>query len=112
MAIFTSIGTALGVSATLWGGAAAFGAGVVAAGAAATAVVSMSGGFSGGSGQKQLANQMPGSPTAPKLDDAAARANKIQEEKRRNMARSTSVQTNPLGLKEEATVVRKKLLGG
>jgi len=110
MPVFTSIGVALGVSATLWGGAAALGTGLAVAGAAAYGVTSLA--TSGGSKQKQLTNQMPNAPQAPKLEDASKQAQLRAEDRKRNMARSKSVMTNPLGLKDEANVARKKLLGG
>jgi len=113
MPVFTSIGIALGVSASMWGGLAALGTGLAATAAVGAAGWGAAALMSGGSkDSKQLENQMPQGPTAPTQDDAAAKASLIQDEKRKNMARSTSVKTNPLGLKEEATVVRKKLLGG
>jgi len=112
MGVFTSIGVALGVSASMWGGAAAFGAGALAVGAVAAGSYALAGGFSGKDQGGSQGMQMPQAPDAPKLGDASKKANEILEERKRNMARSKSVMTNPLGVKDEANVVRKKLLGG
>jgi uncharacterized membrane protein YebE (DUF533 family) len=62
--------------------------------------------------EQQMASQMPSAPSAPKQSDAAALAADRLEDKKRAMARSQSVMTNPLGVKDEATVARKTLLGG
>ena len=43
--------------------------------------------------------------------DAQAKANARLTDRKRAAARSTSVKTNPLGIKNEAEVARKKLLG-
>ena len=115
MAVFTAIGTALGVSAGLWGGAAAFGAGLATT--AAVAGAGVAGGMMLGGMGKQKAlpgQQMPNMPNAPKLEDASKNAKLAADERRRAMARSESTQTNPLGLKDEdkANVARKRLLGG
>lgn len=66
----------------------------------------------GGKPKGQSQAQMPASPAVPKLEDASAKANLAAEERRRAMARSKSVNTNPLGIQDEANVARKKLLGG
>lgn len=118
MALFTAIGTALGFSAVAVAGsvsaATAVGVGVsaMAAGAVATSMYS--------SNQQKKAYRdagnmtMPSSPTAP-VAPVKADAEKIAQaktkEKRRAIARNASVRTNPLGIKDEAEVARKKLLG-
>ena len=112
---FGALGTALGVSGALWGGAAAWGAGALATTAIAGAGVAggmMLGGM--GNKQKQIGGaQQAQMPNAPKIEDASKKAQLAADERKRAMARSKSVQTNPLGLKEdEANVARKKLLGG
>lgn len=56
--------------------------------------------------------QMPAAPQAPKLEDAADKAQLRADERKRAIARSKSVVSNPLGLQDEANVARKKLLGG
>ena len=106
MALFTAIGTALGAT-----GAAATATGVaVTAGAAGigTAIYGMM--------QQPKGPDMPKSdikaPEAPKMEDAQAKAKARADEQRRAAARSKSVKTNPLGIKDEAQVARKKLLGG
>jgi len=108
MAMFTAIGTALGASgaAATWLGVGATAA-VAAAGYGAATMMSQP----KSTGAKQL-TQMPQAPSAPKQDDASKKAALTLEQKKRNMARSKSVQTNPLGIKDEAEVARKKLLGG
>jgi len=111
MAIFTAIGTALGLS-----GAAATLAGVGVTGGVAAAgfgAATMMGGFGGGKSSGG-GMQMPEMPSAPKMQDASKNAKLAADERRRAAARSDSVQTNPLGLKDEdkAQVVRKRLLGG
>jgi hypothetical protein len=86
----------------------AAGAGL-AYGVGATAIATK--GFKGGGGSGP-GFQMPQMPAAPKLEDASKKAQLRAEERKRQMARSKSVMTNPLGLKDEAATVRKKLLGG
>jgi len=107
MPVLTSIGVALGATGIA---ATAVGAGVV--GGVAAAGFGLAGLMSGGSKQKQLTNQMPSAPSAPKLEDASKAAQMKADERKRAMARSKSVHTSPLGLKDEANVARKKLLGG
>lgn len=106
MAVFTAIGTALGLT----------GVAATAGGVAATAGVAAAGFGLAGMFQQPKSPDMPKSdlkaPTAPKMEDAAAKAQKQAEDQRRAAARSKSVQTNPLGIKDEAEVARKKLLGG
>ena len=68
--------------------------------------------FGGKNKSSDMAAQMPATPAVPKIEDASAKANAMAEERRRAMARSKSVQTNPLGINDEAAVARKKLLGG
>ena len=107
MALFTAIGTALGAT-----GAAATAVGVgVTAGVGAVGYSV----FNAMNQPKQTGmpqSQMPAAPVAPKQSDAAALAAQKLQDKKRAMAGSESIMTNPLGLKDEATVVRKKLLGG
>ena len=79
-------------------------------------------GIAGGIGVSMLMNQdkgsdmpqsqMPQAPKAPKIEDAQAKADARLTERQKAAARSTSVKTNPLGIKDEAEVARKKLLGG
>jgi hypothetical protein len=88
----------------------AVGAGLALAGAGAG--IGAAALMGGGKKQETPAVQMPASPAVPKLEDASAKANLAAEERRRAMARSKSVQTNPLGVQDEANVARKKLLGG
>jgi hypothetical protein len=56
--------------------------------------------------------QMPQAPAAPSFDAAGEKARLAAEERRRAMSRSKSVNTNPLGIAEDATVAKSKLLGG
>ena len=56
--------------------------------------------------------QMPTAPKAPKQADQAKLAQQSALARQKAAARSQSVKTNPLGIKDEATVARKKLLGG
>lgn len=114
MALFTAIGTTLGASAIagtgLFGASAAatVGAGVVAAGAAGTMMMMNQGGDTG----SQQQAQMPQAPEAPKMADASKLAKDSAMDRMRAASRSKSVMTNPLGVKDEAEVARKKLLGG
>lgn len=116
MAMFTAIGSALGASTVagtgLFGASAAATAGAAIVGAGAAGVgASM---LMSGSGKKKESSfqaQMPQSPKAPEQKDAAAAAKARLDEKRRSMARSKSIKTNPLGIKDEAEVARKRLLG-
>lgn len=55
--------------------------------------------------------QMPKAPEKPEQADAAKLAQEREMARRRAAARTQSVKTNPLGIEEEAQVVRKKLLG-
>lgn len=68
------------------------------------------------SGNKQesgsSAFEMPAAPAAPTMDNASEAARLKAEERRRSIARSKSVSSNPLGLQNEAEVSKKKLLGG
>jgi hypothetical protein len=114
MALFTAIGTALGATS-----AAAFTTGLGATALAGGAI-----GYSMYSAEAQKAElkkaqgagmaQMPQSPApvAPTMDDAAKAAAMKLEDKKRALAANETVYTNPLGLKDEAAVVRKTLLGG
>jgi len=108
MAMFTIIGTAVGATA-----ASAF-----AVGLGTTALVAGAVGYSmyasnqAKKKRQQQQSQMPKAPDAPKMVDQRALAQKQATEKRRSMARSQSVKTNPLGIKDEAQVARKQLLGG
>jgi hypothetical protein len=88
----------------------AVGAGLALAGAGAGIGISALAGAGKDKGQQQA--QMPAAPEVPKIEDASAKANLAAEERRRAMARSKSVNTNPLGISDEASVARKKLLGG
>lgn len=120
MALFTGIGVALGASATVAAGAtmsAAMATGIGVSAMAAGAV-----GYSMYSNDQQMKAakraadarnqaQMPTTPQAPAQVDAAKIAQEKVADKRRAAARVTSVQTNPLGVRDEAQVVRKKLLG-
>ena len=58
--------------------------------------------------QKPKAPKMP---EPPKVEDAAAKAQAMADERRRAAARFQTVHTSPLGLEEEAAVAKKKLLG-
>jgi len=105
MALFTSIGTALGAT-----GAAAtwLGAGVTAGAAGVGYSV-----FNQLNQPKPTSSaaQMPAAPAVPDMKDATAVAKQQAMERQKAAARSDSVMTNPLGIKDEAEVVRKKLLG-
>lgn len=113
MALFTAIGTALGASA-----ATAFGTGLGVSAIAGGAI-----GYSMYSAEAQKAElrkaqgtnqaQMPASPApiVPTQDDAAKAAAMKLQDKKRAIAANESVFTNPLGLKDEADVARKTLLG-
>ena len=101
MALFTSLATSL------------IGAGIIAG----TAAAGVAGGMLlSGSGKQSSSGgmQMPEMPSAPKMQDASKNAKLAADERRRAAARSDSVQTNPLGLRDEdkAQVARKRLLGG
>ena len=107
MAMFTAIGTSLGLTgmaATI--GGAAVTAGIAGAGFAAASL------FNKPKKTDMPKFDTPKAPEAPTQKDAAAAANKRLQDKKRAMARSKSVKTNPLGLKDEADVARKRLLGG
>lgn len=107
MAVFTAIGTALGATGIA---ATGLGMGVTAGvGAVGYSVFNM---LNKPKSENQMQSQMPTSPKAPTQEDAAAAAQAKLTEKKRAMARNESVYTNPLGLKDEAEVVRKTLLGG
>lgn len=113
MALFTAIGTALGAST-----AAAFGTGLaVTAGAGAVGYSLYSADQASKQAKKDASQgmaQMPTTPApvAPTMADASAAAQAKTMEKRRAMAANDTVYTNPLGLKDEAEVARKTLLGG
>lgn len=113
MALFTAIGTALGASA-----ATAFGTGLaVTAGAGAVGYSLYSADQASKSAKKsQEANmaQMPTTPApvAPTMADASKAASLRLEDQKRALARNETIFTNPLGLKDEAEVARKTLLGG
>ena len=121
MALFSMIGAALGASTVVAAGATVSAA--TAVGVGATALAAGTVGYSMYSSDQQMKAaksaasardqaQMPAAPVAPKIDDAAAIAQQKLSERQRSAARNESVMTNPLGLKDEATVARKKLLGG
>ena len=50
-------------------------------------------------------------PEAPKVEDQSVKAENVVDEKRRAMARSKSIYTSPLGIADQANVVKKTLLG-
>jgi hypothetical protein len=121
MALFTGIGAALGASTAVAAGATTSAA--FATGVGVTALAGAAAGYSMYSSDQQMkmgkmaasqrdALQMPKAPMAPSFQDAAKIAQQQAEDKRRSMARSTSVMTNPLGIKDEAEIVKKKVLGG
>jgi len=122
MALFTAIGTALGASATVAAGSTVSAA--FATGLGATALAGGAVGYSMYSSDQQmrqakaaqsaLSAQMPTSPApiVPTQSDAAKIAAEKAMDQRRSIARNESVYSNPLGLKDEAEVVRKTLLGG
>jgi hypothetical protein len=115
MALFTAIGAALGASTAVGAGAMMSSATALGLGVAAGAGAIGYSAFNAMNQPKienQSASQMPNAPEAPKISDAAAAAAGRLEDKKRAMARSESVMTNPLGVKDEATVARKTLLGG
>jgi hypothetical protein len=64
--------------------------------------------------QSSMSAQMPTSPApvVPTQADASKIAAAKATEMRRNIARNETVYTNPLGVKDEAEVARKTLLGG
>jgi len=111
--LFTAIGTALGATA----------ASATAVGIGASTIAAGSVGYSMYSANQQAkalksaasardGASMPTAPVKPDTKDSAAIAQQSATDKSRAMARSKSVMTNPLGIKDEATVARKKLLGG
>jgi len=106
--LFTALGTALGATA-----ASAFAVGLgttaIVAGAGTAAYMMSQGGDDKGTDGMA---QMPNAPEAPKMADAQKLAAQRMTDKKRAMAANETIKTNPLGLAEEATVVRKKLLGG
>lgn len=63
-----------------------------------------------GRGSKSTQAPMP-MPEAPKVEDAAAKAEKMARAKRTTMARSKSIYTSPLGIGGEAAITKKTLLG-
>lgn len=94
---------AVATSTLLLAGGLALAAGGIGAGLGAMA--SKDKGSSGGF-------QMPQAPAAPSIDAASDKAQLRADERKRQIARSKTVVSNPLGLADEATVARKKLLGG
>ena len=116
MAIFSSLAATLGASTVA--GTGLFGTSLATTIGGATALAAGAGAAYGVSGMMQQPStpEMPKSdikaPEAPKMEDANKKAQKQAEDQRRAAARSTSVKTNPLGIKDEAVVARKKLLGG
>ena len=117
MALFTAIGTALGATAAVAATATtaavagtAFATGLGATVFAGTAAYMMMN-QGGNKPAQQQASQMPTAPKAPKMADASKIAQQQATDKKRAAARSKSVKTNPLGIKDEADVVRKTLLG-
>lgn len=86
----------------------AAGAGL-AAGAAGLGVGAM---MSKDKGSSSAPMQMPQAPAAPTIEAASDKAQMRADERKRMIARSKSVVSNPLGLQDEAEVARKKLLGG
>lgn len=113
MALFTAVGTALGASA-----ATAFGTGLaVTAGAGAVGYSLYSADQSAKAAKKAQESNMAPMPTspapvAPTMADASKAASLKLEDQKRALARNETTFTNPLGLKDEADVVRKTLLGG
>ena len=106
----TAVGTAISLGALTGTKAAILGTTAVVAGAAGAGYLAskaMSPKMPSGQGM-----QMPQAPAAPKMEDASDKARLRAEERKRAMARSKSVVSNPLGIQDEANVARKKLLGG
>ena len=116
MGLFTSIGATLGFSTAVTAASSISAATAVGLGATALAGAAGYGAYSMMSGGKkpdqQQQFQMPATPAAPKMSDASKLAQQQAMDRRRAAARSDSVKTNPLGIKDEAEVARKKLLGG
>jgi len=113
MALFTGIGTALGFSAVAAAGSTMSAATAVGLGVSALAAGGTMAYMASQGGNKQIGQtQMPAAPKAPKMEDQAKLAQQKAMDKKRSAARSESVKTNPLGIKDEATVAKKKLLGG
>ena len=107
MGLFTAIGTGLGLTGLA---ATAAGVGTVAAVVGgAYAVGTMSQPKAATEARKQA--QMPTAPVKPVQADAAKLAQQRITDKKRAAARSKSVKTSPLGVKDEAQVARKTLLG-
>ena len=88
----------------------AVGAGLALAGAGAG--IGISALSSSGKKQDSGGFQMPQAPAPPSFDASSEKARLAAEDRRRAMARSKSVNTNPLGIAEDATVAKTKLLGG
>jgi len=86
----------------------AVGAGLGLAGAAAGMGLGAMMSKDKGTGQMQ----MPQAPAVPKMEDASKMAQLRADERKRAMARSKSVVSNPLGVQDQAQVARKTLLGG
>jgi hypothetical protein len=64
-----------------------------------------------GAGKKETKPQPLPMPEAPKIEDAAAKAEASARAKRAAMGRSQSIYTSPLGIGGEANIARKTLLG-
>lgn len=113
MALFTSIGVALGASmATL---ATVGGVGITSAFAAGLGASAIAGAGAWAltrdgkkSGSQRAGVNMPKSPT---MTAAAERANTVAAERKKASARTKSVRTSPLGIAGEAEVAKKTLLG-
>ena len=114
MGIFTSIGLAVGATAA---SAFAVGVGTTAIVAGAAVGYGMYSSDQQMKARKAAASakekaQMPKGPVKPEQKDSAKIAQAQATDKRRAMARNQSVKTSPLGLKDEAKIARKKVLGG
>jgi hypothetical protein len=107
MALFTAIGTALGATA-----ASAFGVGVAATAVGASAVGGLATSImSASKSSKGSEVSMPQSPTAPSVEDAAAKAKAGNKLRQASAARNETVYTSPLGVAAEAATAKKTLLG-
>jgi len=110
MALFTSIGLALGATA-----AAAVGTGIMAVGATAAAAYGISQLAKGpqGSAAATSVPQAPAvaPPIAPQPTQVSATAAAAVLTRKKAVAKSRTVFTSPLGIAGEAEVARKTLLG-
>ena len=113
MPLFTSLGIALGASAS-----AAFATGVTAAAIGGAVIGSSAYSITQASkGSKQPDIQMPTSPAASGAASvvspvkAAETAQAAITQKKKAMSRSKSIYTSPLGIGEDASIARKTLLG-